>query len=79
MAKQLKEINIGRVGVIELTALLTIYTATDVFLSFPSRVAAEGKSMAWAIPLISGAIVLLAFFIVHMCFKRFPGKMYYKS
>lgn len=74
MAKQLKEINIGRVGVIELTALLTIYTATDVFLSFPSRVAAEGKSMAWAIPLISGAIVLLAFFIVHMCFKRFPGE-----
>ncbi len=73
MAKQ-ASIAIGRVGIIELTALLTIYTATDVFLSFPSRVASEGQSMAWAIPLISGVIDLLSFFIVHICFKRFPGE-----
>ncbi|PWI58098.1 GerAB/ArcD/ProY family transporter [Sulfoacidibacillus thermotolerans] len=74
MSKPLTEIETGRVGVIELTALLTIYTATDVFLSFPSRVAYEGQSMAWAIPLVSGVIVLAAFFIVHFCFTRFPGE-----
>ncbi len=64
----------GRVGVGELTALLTIYTATDVFLSYPSRVAKESAESGWMIPLVSGVIVLAVFLIINACMKRFPDE-----
>lgn len=67
-----RQLRTGRVGVAELTALLTIYTATDVFLSYPARVAAETATSAWMIPLVSGAVVLAAFLIMHACMRRFP-------
>ena len=67
-----RQLRTGRVGVAELTALLTIYTATDVFLSYPARVAAETATSAWMIPLVSGTIVLAAFLIMHACMRGFP-------
>ncbi|MHB1683311.1 MAG: GerAB/ArcD/ProY family transporter [Bacilli bacterium] len=73
-AKRLPLIHTGRVGVVELTALMTVYSSTEIFLSMPSRIAMEGAGFAWAIPLVSGTLVLIAFLIVHMCLKRFPGE-----
>lgn len=65
---------IGRVGVAESTALLTIYTGTQVFLNYPSRIAEESASAGWIVPLVSGVIVLGAFLITYAALKRFPGE-----
>ncbi len=73
-AKRLPLIHTGRVGVVELTALMTVYSSTEIFLSMPSRIAVEGAGFAWAIPLVSGTLVTIAFLIVHFCLKRFPGE-----
>lgn len=73
-AKRLPLIHTGRVGVVELTALMTVYSSTEIFLSMPSRIAVEGAGFAWAIPLVSGMLVTIAFLIVHFCLKRFPGE-----
>ncbi len=73
-AKRLPAIHTGRVGVVELTALMTVYSSTEIFLSMPARIAVEGAGFAWAIPLVSGVLVTVAFLIVHFCLKRFPGE-----
>lgn len=64
----------GRVGTAELTALLTIYTGTQVFLNYPARVAEESVSAAWMVPLVSGVVALLFFWILYAALKRFPGE-----
>lgn len=62
----------GKVGVGELTALLTIYTTTDIFFSYPARVAREGQTAAWMIPLVSGLLVVSAFLVIHLLMRRLP-------
>ncbi|MCY0875251.1 MAG: endospore germination permease [Firmicutes bacterium] len=65
-------IRTGHAGVAEWTVLLTIYMATDVFLSYPSRVAQEAAEAAWMVPLISGAIAALAYVAIHWMMKGHP-------
>lgn len=69
-------LRIGRVGVAELTALVTIYTTTDVFLSYPARVAKEGASAAFIVPLISGLVVLAGFFVIHLSMRSFSQESF---
>lgn len=56
----------GRVGGLELGALLTVYGSTDIFLSFPSRLAQHGAQGAFFIPVLSALLMLVALFIVFL-------------
>lgn len=64
----------GHAGVGEWTALLVIYMAADVFLSYPSRVAEETAEAAWMVPLISGAIAILAYVLIHLGMRRYTAE-----
>lgn len=65
------DIRTGHAGVAEWTALLTIYTSTDVFLSYPSRVAEQTAEGAWMVPLLSAMIAASVFWVVQLCMLRF--------
>lgn len=54
----------GEVGAIGLTILLAVYTATDVFLSYPGRVAEQAKTSGWMVPLVAGVIALFAWIVI---------------
>ncbi len=71
-ANNSSSIRIGRVGIAELTALITIYCSTDVFLSYPSRVAVEGATAAWMIPLIAGVITFAVFLLLYLAMRKTP-------
>jgi len=64
-------IRTGHAGVAEWTALLTIYTSTDVFLSYPSRIAEQTAEAAWMVPLLSAIIAASVFWLVQLCMLRF--------
>jgi len=64
----------ARVGAKELTALLTVFTATHMFLDYPSYVSAKGMEATWMEPLLSGIGTLILFLIVEAVLsRRFPG------
>ncbi|KYP82018.1 GerAB/ArcD/ProY family transporter [Ferroacidibacillus organovorans] len=56
----------GRVGTVELAALLTVYGSTDIFLSFPSRLAEHSAQGAFFTPLLSAVLMLAALFVVFL-------------
>lgn len=61
---------IGRIGAPELTALLVIYTVSDVFLSYPARLVSEGATGGWLIPIGSGLIVLGVWLAMERMMRR---------
>lgn len=65
-------IRIGRVGLAELTALITIYCSTDVFLSYPSRIVVEGATAAWMIPLLAGLATFFVFLLLYFMMRTSP-------
>jgi len=67
-------IRTGHAGVAEWTALLTIYTTTDVFLSYPSRVAGQTAEAAWMVPLLSGLIAAMVFWFIQWLLSRFQNE-----
>ncbi|MBX5436815.1 MAG: GerAB/ArcD/ProY family transporter [Alicyclobacillaceae bacterium] len=60
----------AKVGAKELTALMTMFVATNAFLSYPRYVTRTGLEAAWIEPLLSGAITLLVFLCVDSVIRR---------
>jgi len=54
----------GEIGRRELLAMLVIYTASDVFLSYPQFIAEIAGESAWMIPLVSTFFLLVVFVAV---------------
>lgn len=62
------------VGAKELTAMMTLFVASNAFLSYPRYVSDTGMEAAWIEPLISGALTLILFLIAETLLQRFfPG------
>lgn len=59
-----------QVGTRELFALLTLYAATDIFLSYPQQLVARGAQAGWMIPLLGMIPALAAFFLVERFMRR---------
>ncbi|GIM46934.1 germination protein [Collibacillus ludicampi] len=57
-------IRTGHVGKVEMIALVTIFSATDIFLSYPQQLAARGGEAGWMIPLLS---MMFAFIFFKIC------------
>ncbi len=68
--KRMPSFRIGRLGVPELTSLLIIYSVSDVFLSYPSRIVTEGATSGWMIPLLAGVIVLVVWLVIDRILKK---------
>lgn len=68
--KRLPSFRIGRLGAPELTALLIIYSVSDVFLSYPSRIITEGATAGWMIPLFAGIVVLMVWLGIDWMLKK---------
>ncbi len=62
------------VGAKELTAMMTLFVASSVFLNYPQYAAESGLEAGWMVPLISGVLTLVLFLIVEGVLRRyFPG------
>ncbi len=68
--RRLPSFRIGRLGAPELTSLLIIYSVSDVFLSYPSRIVTEGATSGWMIPLLAGVIVLAVWLGIDHALKK---------
>lgn len=62
------------VGAKEFIAMLTLFVATNAFLTYPRYVSASGLEAAWMEPLIAGIATLLLFvFVERLLSAFFPG------
>jgi len=64
----------GHQGRREAFALITITIITEIFLSIPQKLAVDGKSAAWIIILIAGALSFVGLYFILALSRRFPGK-----
>lgn len=62
------------VGAKELTAMMTLFVASNAFLNYPQYATQSGLEAGWMVPIISGALTLVLFLAVETVLARyFPG------
>lgn len=64
-------IRTGHVGKVELISLLTIFSGTDVFLSYPQQLVLLAAHSAWMIPLIAAVPALYVFSFIGRIIREF--------
>ncbi|MGI6644107.1 MAG: GerAB/ArcD/ProY family transporter [Bacillota bacterium] len=69
-----KGIRDGHIGLLEATAMMTVFAITKTFLAGPERMAKGGETAAWAVSLISGALSILWLWPLVTVLKAYPGK-----
>ncbi|MBP2654810.1 MAG: spore germination protein (amino acid permease) [Firmicutes bacterium] len=65
----------GRMGTAEGIGLAVIMTINSVLMSSPSFILEKMGSLAWAVPFISGTIIISSLFLLAHVFNRFPGDL----
>ncbi|QUL98309.1 MAG: GerAB/ArcD/ProY family transporter [Candidatus Fermentithermobacillus carboniphilus] len=63
----------GRIDWVEAAGLVVTFEITKAFLVFPEKIAKEGLTAAWTIPLVSGLLASLFIWVLVVVSKAHPG------
>lgn len=64
----------GKIGVQEAICLFTITMSNQIFFTAPTVVAQHVGTAGWYMTLVSNIVSIIAFTLIYLLLKRFPGK-----